>query len=164
MNARGDDVEDTLCTSRRYTSSLTTSLTSTARVNRYLTHLLGQVRHRERLIQQPQLALFALLVFWVSENTTIQQCAMYICYHRSDVPCTIRRLAWAGVFDGLEVVDDGRIEIHRVALIERVDFASGRNRDLVMNVLVRVAITFDPVIMLTSGWVKMNSPRETSRV
>lgn len=88
---------------------------------------------------------------------------MYICHHRSDVPCTIRRLAGAGVFDGLEVVDDGGVEVHRVALIERVDFTSGGDRDL-WNALVGVMIAFDLSYMLTSGWVKMNSPREASRV
>lgn len=92
-------------------------------------YLLGQVRHRERLVEQPQLPALALFVVGIAKDATVQQRPVNVRHHGPDVPRAVR-LAGARELDGLEVLGHRRVEVHRVALVERVDLAAGGDRDL----------------------------------
>jgi hypothetical protein len=93
-------------------------------------YLLCQESHRECLIKQTQLARFTLLVIGVSEYPTIEQCTVNIGNHGTDVSCTVWGFGWIGEFDGVEIVDDGWVEVHGVTLIEGVDLSAGGYLDL----------------------------------
>jgi hypothetical protein len=75
------------------------------------------------------LTILALLVIRVPKDTAVQQRPVDIGHHRTDVPRRIR-LAVGRVLDRLEVLDRGGVEVERVALVERVDLASGRDLDV----------------------------------
>lgn len=95
------------------------------------THLLRQKRHRKRLIKQPQLPTPTLLIIRIPKDPPIQQRPMHIRHHTPDIPRRVRALTGCGrVLDGVEVVDDGRVEVHRVAFVEGVDFATGGDLDV----------------------------------
>jgi hypothetical protein len=55
---------------------------------------------------------------------------MYIGDHASNVSRGIWRFSGWWVFDTLEVLDSRRVEIHRIPLIERVNFAARWNLDI----------------------------------
>ena len=55
---------------------------------------------------------------------------MHVGDHGADVARGIGRLAVRGVLDGVEVVDDGLVEVHGVALVEGVDLPSWGDLDL----------------------------------
>ena len=94
------------------------------------THLLGQEGHRERLVEQSQLALLALPVVRIAKNAAVQQRSVDIGHHGANVPRAVRRLGRRRVLDGVKIVDDRRIKVHRVALVERVDLAPMWDLDL----------------------------------
>lgn len=52
--------------------------------------------------------------------------------HRSDVAGAVWGLWWTGIFNRLEVCVDGWIKVHRVSLVERVDFAAWWNLNVWM--------------------------------
>lgn len=49
--------------------------------NRHAARLLSEHRHRERLVQDPELAALALLVVRISEDPAVQECAVHVCDH-----------------------------------------------------------------------------------
>lgn len=64
VDARRLDVQNTSSTSDRDSS-----------------RLLREHRHRERLVQDTELAALALFVIWVSEDSTVQEGTMYVRNH-----------------------------------------------------------------------------------
>lgn len=50
--------------------------------------------------------------------------------HGANVTSAVGRLAVGGVFDAVEVVDDGRVVVGGVAFVDGVDLASGGDGDL----------------------------------
>ena len=84
----------------------------------HCTYLLGQKGHRECLVKQPELPALTLLVNWVPENATIEQCPMYIRDHTSDISRRIRGFARGRELDAVEVVNGGRVEMQRIPLVE----------------------------------------------
>lgn len=113
MDALRDDVEDPLRARRREAA-----------------RLLREQRHRERLVQHAQLAALALLVVRVPEDPAVDQRPVHVGDHRADVARAVRRAARGGVLDAVEVLRDGLVEVHRVALVEGVDLAAGGDFDL----------------------------------
>jgi hypothetical protein len=97
-----------------------------------ITYLLRQIGHRECLVKQSELPLLALLVVRVPKDTTVEQRSMYIRYHTPDIPSGVRGFGGRGIFDAVEVVYGGSVEIQRIPLIERVDFAARRDLDIGM--------------------------------
>jgi hypothetical protein len=95
-----------------------------------VTYLLGQKGHRKCLVKQSEFPVLALLVIWIPEDATIEQRSMYISDHASDVSCGIRRFAGWRVFDAVKVVDGRGVEVQRIPLIERVNFAARWNLDI----------------------------------
>lgn len=58
---------------------------------------------------------------------------MHIRHHTPDIPCRVRALARRGrELDRVQVVRHGRVEVHRVALVEGVDLAAGGDLDVWM--------------------------------
>lgn len=82
--------------------------------------------------------------------------------HGTNVSCAIRTFAIGRILDRVQVVDNGSVEIYGVPFVERVNLASGGNFDL-WNVS-RVHTRRLQQNMLTSGWVRMNSPSAVSSV
>lgn len=107
MYARRYNVQDPLRARRRQSS-----------------RLLRKKRHGERLIQQPQLSLLTLLIIGISEDPAIEQRSVHICDHRSDVARAVGRAPVRGVLDAVEILDNWFVEVHRVALVERIDLAA----------------------------------------
>src|SRR6266702_90816 len=58
---------------------------------------------------------------------------MNICDHTPDISRGVRRLPSRRILDAIEVVDGGAVEIERISLIERVNFAAWRYRDIGMS-------------------------------
>lgn len=58
---------------------------------------------------------------------------MYISDHASDVSRGIRRFSGWWVLDAVEIVGGRRVEIQRIPLIERVNFAARWNLDIGMS-------------------------------
>lgn len=50
--------------------------------------------------------------------------------HRSDVPGAVGGLGWVGELDGFEICIHGWVEVHGIALVERVDLSACRNLDI----------------------------------
>jgi len=136
VNVCGYNIQDSPSSSRRNSSGL-----------------LSKECHGERLIQESQLSLLALLVIWVPEDATVQECSMDVRNHRPDVSSTVWRFSVRRIFDGVEVIDDWWVEVHRVALVERVDFASCGYLDIRMreDELSESAIKCVPVHTVPSG-------------
>lgn len=57
---------------------------------------------------------------------------MHVGDHGPNVARAVRRLAARRVLYAVEVVDDGLVEIHRVALVEGVDFPARWDLDLIV--------------------------------
>jgi len=93
-------------------------------------HLFNQESHRESLIQKPQFSLLTLLIARVAKDPAIKKCPMHISHHGSDVASTIWTLWRRRVFDRFQICSDGRMEIHRVPFVERINLAASRNFDL----------------------------------
>lgn len=80
--------------------------------------LLSQESHREGLVEQPQLAALALLIVRISENAAVQKGTMHVGNHGSDVASTIGGFASFGILDGVEIVDDWRIEVFAISFVD----------------------------------------------
>jgi hypothetical protein len=82
------------------------------------THLLGQESHGKCFVQESQFAILALLVVGVTKDAAIEQCAMHVGDHGSNVSGGIWSLVLVGgKFDRVEIVDNGRIKVLRVPFI-----------------------------------------------
>jgi hypothetical protein len=79
--------------------------------------LFGEVGHREGLVEEAQLAALRLFVVRVPEDTTVEECAVHVGNHRSDVARRVR-LSIRGVLDTLEVLDDRLMAVQAVALVD----------------------------------------------
>lgn len=76
-----------------------------------------------------QLTILALLIIGVSKDTTVKQSPMHIRNHRTDISRRVRfTILWE--FDTLQITRDGRVKVHGVSFVERVDFTSGWNLDI----------------------------------
>lgn len=112
MNALWDDIEDALSTRCGNSPGLTRIIGHSLTINKCrITYLLDQKGHRECLIEQPELPVLTLLVIWIAENATIEQCPMYIGDHTSDISSGIRGFAGGRKLDAVEVVNGGRVEM-----------------------------------------------------
>src|ERR1700761_375654 len=58
---------------------------------------------------------------------------MNICDHTPDVSRRVRRFRGWRILDALKIVEGGAVEIERIALIERVNFAARRYLDIGMS-------------------------------
>lgn len=131
------DVKDTLgtsCGDAPGLNSMTYSLITSPAQGRApeITYLLRQIRHRERLVKQPELPFLAFLVIRIPKDATIKQRPVYIGDHTSDISSGVRGFSRRWILDALEIVDGGRVEIQRIPFIERVDFATRRYLDIRM--------------------------------
>jgi hypothetical protein len=70
------------------------------------THLLDEERHWESLVEQPQLSALALLVLGIPEDSTVEERAVDVGNHGSDVSRRVG-LAVRGVLDTVEVLLGG---------------------------------------------------------
>ena len=134
MDVRRHDVQDPFRPRRRDTSRLRrrSAPRTQGKEGRPCTHLLRQKGHRERLVQQPQLARLALLVVRVAKDAAVEQRPVHVGDHAPDVARRVGRAAGGGgrVLDAVEVGEHGRVEVHRVALVERVDLPARRDADV----------------------------------
>jgi hypothetical protein len=112
VNARWLDVQDPLGTGCSET-----------------TGLFCEVRHWERFIEDSQLAIGALLVAWVTKDTSIEQRSVHVGNHGTNVSCAVW-LAVCGVLDAVEVLLCWLVEVERVALVEGVDLSSVGDSDI----------------------------------
>lgn len=80
--------------------------------------------HRRTLVQDPQLALRRLLVGGVCKDATVQQRAVRVCDHGSDIPGRIGLAAFFfGVLERFKVGFRLVGPVHRVTFIDGVDGA-----------------------------------------
>jgi hypothetical protein len=84
--------------------------------------------------------------------------------HGTDISCTVWRFGGVGVFDGVEIVDDGWVKVHGVAFIEGVDLSAGGDLDLDCEKQNAQVGRYLRTKKHTSGWVRINSPSEASSV
>ena len=93
--------------------------------------LLDEVRHRRRLVQQPQLAVRVLRVGGVAEDAAVEQRAVDVADHRANVPRAVPLAALAEpLLDVFHVAPQRRVPVHAVGLVERVDAAAARQLDV----------------------------------
>ena len=76
----------------------------------------GCGKYREALVEHAQLAIGALLVSGVDEDTAVQDGAVYVAHHGADVARGVLVL-----LAPVDVVEDRQVPVGRVALIARVD-------------------------------------------
>lgn len=140
------DIQDTLRPRRRqsarlYTNKRTNNIHTQSAHTAFTTKqerdgrtdLLRQKRHRKRLIKQPQLPTLTLLIVRIAKDAPIEQRPMHVRHHTPDIPRRVRALARRGrELDRVQVVRHGRVEVHRVALVEGVDLAAGGDLDVWM--------------------------------
>jgi hypothetical protein len=112
VDARWLDVQDPLGTGRGET-----------------TGLFCEVRHGEGFVEDSQLAVRALLVAWVTKDTSVEQRSVNIGNHGTNVSCAVW-LAVCGVLDAVEVLLCWLVEVERVSLVEGVDLSSVGNSDI----------------------------------
>ncbi len=98
-----------------------------------LAYLFGQVSHGECLVKQPELPLLAFLVIRISEDATVQQSPMNIRDHTPDISRRVRSFPGRWIFDAIEIVYGGAVEMKRISLIERVNLATRRNLNIGMS-------------------------------
>lgn len=77
--------------------------------------------HRRALIQNSQLALGALLIGRVGEDTSVQQGTVRVGNHATDIPRTVRLAVGGGGLERLEVLLDVVLPVQRVTLVDGVD-------------------------------------------
>lgn len=112
VNGARDHVEDTLSTGGGDTAGL-----------------LGKEGHGEGLVEHTELAVLALLVVGVAEDTSVEESTVHVGDHGSNVTGRVG-LAVGGELDGLEVLEGGGVEVERVTLVERVDLATVGDADV----------------------------------
>lgn len=118
-----------------------------ARVDGQTTGVLEHHGHGRALVQDTQLALGALRVARVGEDTAVKQGAVRVGDHAADVPRAVGLLALTRVLERVEVLLDPVVPVHAVALVDRVDGALGgelhvrvRQDELAQRVLQREAV------------------------
>jgi len=56
---------------------------------------------------------------------------MNIGNHRSDIASTVRSFGRVRILDGLEICVNGRIKVHGISFVERVNLAARRDLNLI---------------------------------
>ena len=114
MNGLGLDIQHSLATGRRTTTSL-----------------LNQEGHGEALVQDAELSVLGLAVGGVTEDASVEHCAVDISNHRTDITSRVGRLLGVrGELERVEVLCAGTIPVLGVTLIDGIDLATRRNLDL----------------------------------
>lgn len=91
--------------------------------------LFDQESHGETLVKDTKFTTLRLLVFRVTEDSSVQKSSVNVCNHRSNVTSRVR-FSVRGELDRVEVASDGFVEEERVSFVERVDFASIRDSNV----------------------------------
>jgi len=135
MNLSGLNVKDPLGSRGGETSSLCGYVSDISASSHFPgdPYLFCNVGHGECLVEKPEFTVLALLVVGVTENTTVQQCSVYIRHHGPDVPSRVWRLALRRELDRVEIVDYWWVEVDRVSFVEGVNLSSRRDLDLRTN-------------------------------
>ena len=97
-----------------------------SRVDGLTASVLEDHGHGCTLIQNTELALGALGVGGVGEDTAVEEGSVGVCNHGTDVTGTVRLLALAGVLQRVEVSVAPLVPVHAVTLVDGVDGARGR--------------------------------------
>lgn len=79
--------------------------------------------HGGALVQNTELALGALLVGGVGEDTSVQKCSVGIGNHGTNVTRAVRLAVGLSLLEGVEVVNGGLLPVERVTLVDGVDGA-----------------------------------------
>lgn len=88
--------------------------------------VLKEHSHGSTLVEDTQLALAALGISRVGENTAVEESPVGIGHHATNITRAVGLLALAGVLQRVEVLVHPVIPVHAVTLVDRVDGPLGR--------------------------------------
>ncbi len=80
--------------------------------------------HGGTFVKNSQFPLGALLVCWIGEDASVQQCPVGVCHHTSDIPSAIRfPFLLNGILQAVEILLHRFFPVHAVSLIDTVNGA-----------------------------------------
>lgn len=77
--------------------------------------------HGGAFVQNPEFALWRLLVGWIGKDATVQKRAVGVGNHGTNVPCGIRFASFLGVLEGFKVRLGLVGPVHGIAFVDAVD-------------------------------------------
>lgn len=86
--------------------------------------LLDKEGHRETFVQETQLTILRLLVIRIRKNATVEQRAVNVSNHGTNVTGRVWLLRWLRELDRFQVLEHWFVVVRAVALVDRVNLAA----------------------------------------